>query len=592
MNIPEYKPSPLTERLTEIVKERNKLESARIFDYVETQFPHLKEVYTSLETAEIKSDEMSCFVKTMRILLFQLSGKENFFNRRTNAGQIRKHLIEIFNCPYEFDCKISSIRSDASEYALSDEQNIATTIFKQKIVGIEELKLIRNLINDFLEMIGQLARRIQSCEMKRILRSIVAVKGKPWYSENLDSKDSERLADDIIYCYEAVKSEIRLLSPADRVALVFPKIPSRRPDIIIETNPPSHLPTEEKTEYCRNIAYKQFKKDYFHLLPFIDFKCDELDYIKQTEESIETIANSYKNKKPTLDKGEDRFNYEILGEVLGADFRLYYDRYFIDKDYDEDRKQFFEYENRDDVIENTSQEESKKRIIVSLKKILSVAIKLCAECGSIASEDWTAAQLKFESRDGDFHSYSSDDDDAAAADLEEFLTRFRRGRQRLWADWNRHCRNDIIEKPIPTEPQGKLVDEVHEINANSAQTALNTIPKSDSRAMVIALVRKINEDLFGGNSIPKAVKYIRFEKDVNLKYARHVEEARIFANCFVNSASSKRKDEDSFWNGIEKDAQPRSVINAAKRKARRNSDPLAPPGAEPILWNNSGGGLC
>ena len=585
--IPPNKQPPFLKRLNEIVSQRNDAEMARVFDHAQTAYPNLRDVYCSLRCGKSGSFEITGFITTMRTLLVQLSGQEDFSNKRANAGQIRNHFADIFSCPYEFDRKVWAVSKNATELALSDEQNIETTSCKQKIIGDGELNLIRYMISDLLEMIGQLARRINSCEMTRILRTLVAVKGKPWYGENLSPEAAAKLADEIVYCYEAIRCEIRLLSPAERSALVYPKKPRLRPDIVIDTNPPSDLSPEEKTKFCRNVAYRRLEHDNLFLMPLGGFYCEYLDPVVLTEKSAKAIAESYKNKKPTLDKGEDRFDYKSLAKILSADLRLYYDRYFMDQDFDEGEERYIEYENKDDVIEDTPQQKAKDRIVAYIREILDSAIKLSAESGSTASEDWVSAQVAFEKRDGDFHSRSAEDDDAAEADLDEFLTAFRRGRQRLWADWQRHCRKDVSEKPIPTEPKGKAIEDIKEsvrsIDVNTAQAALNTTPKSEPRDRIITLVRRVNVEMFDGKSIPKAVEYVRLGKDIPDEYAQSVAEARQFAKTFVKGGSSRKKNEDSFWNAIKKEAQPSAAKSAAKRKSKKNADPSAPPGPVPIL---------
>ena len=267
----------------------------------------------------------------------------------------------------------------------------------------------------------------------------------------------------------------------------------------------------------------------------------------------------------------------------------------MDEDFDEEKKRYVKFENRRDDFEDTPQYVTKGKIIANLREILDDAIKLSAECGSKASDDWASAKVSFESRGGDFHSNSSDDDDAAEAELEEFLTAFRRGRQRLWVDWMRHCRKDIKEKATPTEPKGKAIEDIqntlHSVDANTATTALNTTPKSEPRDRVIALVRRVNVEMFKGKSIPKAVDYVRNSKDVAERYMNGVMEARQFAISFSNSPSSKTKDEDSFWSGIAKSAQTSAASGAAKRKLKKNADPSAPPGPVPIIDGDTGGGL-
>jgi len=595
MSIPPYKPSPLEQHLNEIVSQRNNAERARVFDYVQTAYPHLKDVYESLATRQSLYTKPTLFVKTMHGLLIRLSGRTSLLSPFSNAEKIREHIVEILSCSYKFDKKAYAVKCPINEHAFSDEQNIAECATTEEVVLGEELNLIHDLLEDFLEMTGQLARRINSCEQQRILRTIVAVRGKPRFGACLPSEAAARLADEIIYCFNAVQCEIRLLTPAERAKLVYPKRPRRRPFIVVDANPPPHLPPEEKTKFCRDLACKRFKEENFHLLPFHDFKFEEFDAVKQTEKSVTGLAESYKAGDPTLDRGDATLDYSTLGQVLSADFALYYDHYFMVEDYDPDVQGNIEYEEHDDVIEATEQQKAKERIISHLRGIMEDAIKLSAACGSKASEDWTAAQVVFEKRDGNFHSYSAEDEDATESELQEFLTAFRHGRQRLWADWQRHRRKDVSEKPIPTEPQGKTIEDIKEsmrsIDANTAQAALNTTPKSEPRDRVIALVRRVNKKIFKGKSIPKAVNYVRFEDKVEDELVELVEEARQFATSFSNSPSSKTKDEDSFWSGIAKSAQTSAASGAAKRKLKKNADPSAPPGPVPIIDGDTGGGL-
>ena len=587
MSIPPYKPSPLEQHLNEIVSQRNNAERARVFDYVQTAYPHLKDVYESLATRQSLYTKPTLFVKTMRGLLIRLSGRTSLLSPFSNAEKIREHIVEILSCSYKFDKKAYAVKCPINEHAFSDEQNIAECATTEEVVLGEELNLIHDLLEDFLEMTGQLARRINSCEQQRILRTIVAVRGKPRFGACLPPEAAARLADEIIYCFNAVQCEIRLLTPAERAKLVYPKRPRRRPFIVVDANPPPHLPPEEKTKFCRDLACKRFKEENFHLLPFHDFKFEEFDAVKQTEKSVTGLAESYKAGNPTLDRGDATLDYSTLGQVLSADFALYYDHYFMVEDYDPDVQGNIEYEEHDDVIEATEQQKAKERIISHLRGIMEDAIKLSAACGSKASEDWTAAQVVFEKRDGNFHSYSAEDDDATESELQEFLTAFRHGRQRLWADWQRHRRKDVCEKPIPTEPQGKTIEDIKEsmrsIDANTAQAALNTTPKSESRDRVIALVRRVNVEMFDGKSIPKAVEYVRLGKDIPDEYAQSVAEAQQFAKTFVKGGSSKKKNEDSFWNAIKKEAQPSAAKSAARRKSKRSADPSSPPGPVPIL---------
>lgn len=145
--------------------------------------------------------------------------------------------------------------------------------------------------------------------------------------------------------------------------------------------------------------------------------------------------------------------------------------------------------------------------------------------------------------------------------------------------------------PTLTDMIAQIAKTTQSIDYKTTRIVENTTPKSEPRDRIIALVNRINVEMFDGKSIPKAVDYVRFSKDVAEQYMNGVMEARQFAVSFVRGASSRMKNEESFWNGIKKEAQPSAAKSAARRKSRRSASPSAPPGPVPILDGNTGGGL-
>ncbi len=157
--------------------------------------------------------------------------------------------------------------------------------------------------------------------------------------------------------------------------------------------------------------------------------------------------------------------------------------------------------------------------------------------------------------------------------------------------WEAQTNTNLQSDPILAEMFSKILKSTDAIALNTAIIAANTTPKSEPRDRIITLVQRVNVEMFGGKSIPKAVNYVRCCGDVAEKYAQSVAEARQFAISFVKGESSRKKNEESFWNGIKKEAQPSAAKSAAKRKSKRSANPSSPPGPVPILDADTGGGL-
>ena len=468
MSIPEYKPTEEEARLKAIVDQRNEAEFQRVFHTFETEYPTLRQTFPFLNSGEQKNAR-AFFKQIVRSMISQLSGRANFFNKRCNARQIHDSFVEIFSCPLSYKRRYWELKYPIQKNYISDDGNIRERPGQQLVVAETDLAEVRDLIADFLHMIGQLARQIHSCEMQRILRLIVTTKGKPGRGHQVSKEEAGRLADEIAYCFDAIKEEITLLTPEERVKLRYPKSPKHRPDLIIDGEPPENLTTEKKNKWSRDRALKLFQEEHCDLLPFIGFCCEEFDALKMTEEEVSVLSKSMIEDRPMLDTGRDEFDYATLGDVLSEDFRLYYEEYFTVEDFDTDRGEKIEYDEHQPTTEDTDQQKAKVRIIERLRTILCDAIRLASKSGSRSLELWQNAQVIFEKHEGDFHSYSSETDDIAEADLRDFLRLFREGREKLWADWVRFERKDIKDKPIPTRPEGPAMDAARKALQKTAQ---------------------------------------------------------------------------------------------------------------------------
>ena len=440
------------EELRKMAEQKNARERERVYKTFAAEYPNLMDVFTYFRFSWKKDGSASNFTIFMTSMMKQLAGQSSYFKEDYYASSIRESLVEIYSCPYLFKSKRWEVR-----------QNIEESSLNQPVVEDHELQAVERFIGDMLKMIGSLARQINSCEMQRILRLIVAAKGRPCRGGNLSKEEARRLADEIIYCFEAILAEIKLLTAEERVKINYPKIPRR---ISLNTEPPRTLSTEEKTKWSHDRALRRLKEVHADLLIGMTAEGFDYDPVKNAEEDVLILAKSFKEDRLSIDSHEAEFDYGTLGSILGSDFHLYYDMYVTSRGYDPSSEEPFECEDAIQEVETTDLQEAKERIIEVIRSILDDAIRMSAEKGSKAEELWKEAQIIFARREGDFYSPTTEGDDAAETDLNTFLRLFREARQKLWADWVRANRKDIMTPAIRTAPEGKAMEA---LNATAKQ---------------------------------------------------------------------------------------------------------------------------
>ena len=432
--------------------QENARELERVYKTFASEYPNLLDVFTLFRFNWKKDGSASNFTIFMTSMMKQLAGQSSYFKKDDYASSIRESLVEIYSCPYLFKTKRWEVR-----------QSIEESSYNQPVVEDHELQAVERFIGDMLKMIGSLARQIHSCEMQRILRLIVAAKGRPCRGSNLPKGEARRLADEIIYCFEAILAEIKLLTAEERVKINYPKIPRR---ISLNSEPPRTLSTEEKSKWCRDQALRQFKSDNADLQLAMTFEGFDYDPVKSSEDEVLALAKSFGENRLSIDPEQGGFDYGTLGRILGSDFHLYYDMYVTSNGYDPSSEEAFECEDTVQEVETTDLQIAKERIIEVIRTILDDAIRMSAEKGSKAEELWKEAQIIFTRREGDFYSPTTEGDDAAETDLNTFLRLFREARQKLWADWVRANRKDIMTPAIRTAPEGKAMEA---LNATAKQ---------------------------------------------------------------------------------------------------------------------------
>lgn len=138
---------------------------------------------------------------------------------------------------------------------------------------------------------------------------------------------------------------------------------------------------------------------------------------------------------------------------------------------------------------------------------------------------------------------------------------------------------DCVASPIePTKDElSRLNNELSYANQLLSIIAENTQPKSSDRNHVIKLVRLVKAHPVLSKtcgSFPKAIRYVRYEKNPLPELSESIVNARLLAE-------QNAKGVDAFWNSIATDAKD---CNYRKKKSKSAN---APPGPVPILYRGA-----
>lgn len=477
-------------QLDDEVEKRNDMELSRTMMHVLSMYPHLYQVYKPLAEAEVRDpiarlyQDGGKFGWYMRKLIIQFSGRETEHEHYVCAQDVRDHLAEIFSFPYEFEMTFWRVRANdtrtpsrPTEYSLEGNSQMLPIVTKEEVYDV------RIMIGDFLLMLGQLARRINSCALPRVIQLLIDTKLKPMYGEPLPPEQAARIADEIVHCYDVVRCELQLLAPAERASLQYPRIP-RHPPYYDDICPPEEedMSADCKTDYCRSESWKRFQRAYASLFPHADDLGRKTDPLQILEERIASLAKIYESGNPAQGRVKDDIDYNLLAELLISELHLPYTKYYDEYEEREWGGETWQEQVTDTFYDDTPQQETKEDIIALIRTILNAAVKLATESGSNSLNDWLTAQMLFEKRNGDFSSEVVHDAEQAEADLDKFLQLFSQSQKRLWVDWRCHSRQDIEEKRIKTDPGGALMEGIHKAvettDKNTAQIAKEIVPQN------------------------------------------------------------------------------------------------------------------
>lgn len=528
------------------------------------------------------------------LLMTILAGHINHYNAHFNPRYIKDDLEQLLEFRLAWTYEYFRVKNPFDP-KLSDRENLllhrqCVQAFRDDADAVERMEELGRAHADFLKMLGQLARRINSAQLPRIVRCIVDARDVFSAIFPRSHEEAVRLAEEICQCWDSVQLEVELLDERERADLNYPEIPRHDPEMFDEDSCISRdMSPDEATQLSREMAVEQYKKYNFEFLPQpktvmlmqgvgTSEKGDVCPMVP-IRDRVAQITEAMEKGEPTFDRHYDHFDYPFLGRILEANFNLTYRDYYLDGD--DDGCALAHHR----CWEETDEAKIQKEIIGLLQRYMNAALTFANSIESSSIEKWKKMIALFEKYGGCFRGIYDEDRDEAKADVREFLSLMRQARLGLWTD------NESVKKAGGVRHQTvKLSQETHRridagrqeqlapIAANVQIIADSSKPAPKSRDDLIDIVRRVKKDglegkIPGVSSIPTAIKYLRKSLTPNQPYYHE----SLWANDFVagyaaNKKTKKKGGIESVWASIRRQCSTR------RTKPKRES--LAP---SPIL---------
>ena len=288
----------------------------------------------------------------------------------------------------------------------------------------------RMFFNDAVTMLGQIARRINSFLLPRLVALRLDL-GRQWWSRNdnaFDETEARRLVDEFAYCHDALFVEISFMDVRER-ANIWPKAPEHPVDTSgsYETFYPERGMTEEEaTQASRAAALRNHRRE-MRMTGFAK-KVSALTacFSRLADDAQRGIASSPAVHSP---------DWQVLSEILETrTWIVYYkfldmDQYFCD---DVERTNYYEDIGMDFASEETKETHAKQKLDGEIIRYVDAAIALARSAKSESASGFVLVKSLFEKCDGDFS--QAEHSLAVKADLASFVDTLKSSRERLHAD--------------------------------------------------------------------------------------------------------------------------------------------------------------
>jgi len=285
--------------------------------------------------------------------------------------------------------------------------------------------------NDAVKMLGQIARRINSFLLPRLVALRLDL-DRQWWSRDdnpLDETEARRLVDEFAYCHDALFVEISFMDVRER-ADIWPKAPEHPVDTSGSYEmfyPERGMTAEEATQGSRAAALRNHRRE-----------MKATGFAKKASaltECFSRLADEVRRGIASAPAAGHSPDWQILSEVLQAFTTLVYYEFF-------DMDLYFCNDPRrtnggadigmDFANEDTEETRAKRRLGCEIVRYVDAAIALARSVGSESAHGFALVKSSFEKHDGDFS--QAENSLAVKADLAAFIDTLKSSRERLHVD--------------------------------------------------------------------------------------------------------------------------------------------------------------
>ena len=284
----------------------------------------------------------------------------------------------------------------------------------------------RSLVEDAVFMLGQIAKRINSFLLPRIVALRLDLMRLGFRGDG-DEAEARRLVKEFEECYDTLLTEVSFMDVRERAG-IWPKVPVHPVDTSGSYEmfyPKRGMTPEEATQGSRAAALRNhrretrgFAKKVAALTACFSRLADEVQ--------LGIASASAVGLSP---------DWQMLSEVLQTFTVLVYHK-FHDMDLffcnDPERTNYYADIGMDMASEETEATRAKQELGREIIRYVNAAIALARRVGSKSANDFVLVKSLFEKHDGDFR--RAEHSLAVKADLSSFLDTLKSARERLRAD--------------------------------------------------------------------------------------------------------------------------------------------------------------
>ena len=329
---------------------------------------------------------------------------------------------------------VHRLEGDHAEYTLylSQMMHAGTLEMLVDVFTHERRKFfrVRRFVEDAVFMMGQLARRITSHLLPRIIDLHLDL-GRLWRSEDAkcpSEEEARRIVREFEYCHDALLAEISFMDVRER-ANIWPKAPV----LPVDTSgsyevfhPEKGMTEEEATQGSRAAELRNHRRE-----------MKKIGFAKK----VAALTSCFSHLADEVQGGvasapsEHSPDWQMLSEMLETrTWIVYYEFYDMDLFFcgDSERTNYYEDIGMDFASEETKETHAKQKMDGEIVRYVDAAIALARSVKSESVSGFVIAKSLFEKHKGSFS--NADSHISVRADLATFIDTLKSARERLHAD--------------------------------------------------------------------------------------------------------------------------------------------------------------